>query len=277
MARSIFYRTKSPQGPWLRATGNVPFEVSGLTNDTTYEVDTGDGTLRDVTPTASFTEAPVLADGGDFLTGPGRIADASSFLFFASYRPTTTGRKALLSFNGINAAVYSWDGLVPRFACNTDADFLLLAGPGAASHTRLHLLMRGYEDSGNMVVEGTVWRETEAAWSAIFTQSVPGSTFEFETGTNEDYRVFQRSNSTSHGLIGEAYRVAFWAGIAPDISLTSVREAFAEGTAMLDPALSAAAYGTPIIDAYGPAARLNAGTNGGSGGAFAVTGSFEDA
>ncbi|MEM9973187.1 MAG: hypothetical protein AAF771_03335 [Pseudomonadota bacterium] len=276
MARSIFYRTKSPQGPWVRAAGTVPYEISGLANDTTYEVDIGDGALIDVTPTASYSEAPFVADGGDYLTGPGRIADAGSFLFFASYRPTTTGRKSLLSVNGINGAFYTWDGLVPRFACATDAGFLLLAGPGAASHTRLHLLMRGFADSGSFIVEGTVWNGADDAWSSVFSTSVPGSTVQLETGTTEDYRILQRSGSTNHGFIGDAYRIAFWTGTAPDISLGSVREAFADGGAIVDPAISTSAFGIPIIDAYGPAARMNAGTNAGSDGAFSVAGSFED-
>ena len=63
MDRSIFYRQKSPQGPWQRATGPLPLTVSGLTNGSVYEVDTGNGALIEVTPEDTFAEAPVLADG----------------------------------------------------------------------------------------------------------------------------------------------------------------------------------------------------------------------
>jgi hypothetical protein len=53
MARSIFYRVKSPVGPWQRATGTVPFAITGLVADI-YEVDDG----SDVLVNATVTDVP---------------------------------------------------------------------------------------------------------------------------------------------------------------------------------------------------------------------------
>lgn len=50
MARTIFYRQKTPQGDWTRVTGTPPFTISGLTAETVYEIDTGDGVIIERTP-----------------------------------------------------------------------------------------------------------------------------------------------------------------------------------------------------------------------------------
>lgn len=53
MARTITYRTKTGPGAWQRAVvdeGALPQSITGLTNGTIYEVDTGKGTLVEVTP-----------------------------------------------------------------------------------------------------------------------------------------------------------------------------------------------------------------------------------
>lgn len=50
MPRSVLYRVKAGPGAWQRATGTVPFNITGLTNDVVYELDDGNGTLVERTP-----------------------------------------------------------------------------------------------------------------------------------------------------------------------------------------------------------------------------------
>lgn len=49
---AVFYRVKTPQGPWIRANGVTPFDITGLTNGTVYEIEDGSGTLIERTPEA---------------------------------------------------------------------------------------------------------------------------------------------------------------------------------------------------------------------------------
>jgi hypothetical protein len=58
MPRTITFRVKSPVGEWQRAVideTDLPESITGLTPGETYEVDTGRGTLVDITTLSDFT------------------------------------------------------------------------------------------------------------------------------------------------------------------------------------------------------------------------------
>jgi hypothetical protein len=99
MARTIVYRVKTPAGAWQRAVIDdtaLPQNITGLVAGETYQVDTGKGTLVDVTPTNSFTLETFT--GTPVLTGPG------------AYSLTITAPAYLAAYNpGGGAGIYTWD------------------------------------------------------------------------------------------------------------------------------------------------------------------------
>jgi hypothetical protein len=99
MARTIVYRVKTPAGAWQRAVIDdtaLPQNITGLVAGETYQVDTGKGTLVDVTPLNTFTLETFT--GTPVVTGPGE------------YELTVTAPAYLASYNpGGGAGVYTWD------------------------------------------------------------------------------------------------------------------------------------------------------------------------
>jgi hypothetical protein len=99
MARTITYRVKTPAGEWQRAVIDdtaLPQNITGLVAGETYEVDTGKGTLVDVTPLNTFTLE--VFTGTPVVTGPGE------------YELTVTAPAYLAAYNpGGGAGVYTWD------------------------------------------------------------------------------------------------------------------------------------------------------------------------
>ncbi|MEL6643264.1 MAG: hypothetical protein AAFQ79_04955 [Pseudomonadota bacterium] len=279
MARSIFYREKSPQGPWQRASGTLPLTVTGLTNDIVYEVDTGDGTLTEITPSSAFAETPVTADGSAYLQSAITIPDTDAFLWFGSYIPGVNGRLALLSTAGVTGSMHSWDDAAgPRFRSyvRSDGAALIHTSPSVPVGTRIHALVRGYGSGGDMIVDVALWDSVSGAWSLLGPEARNGSVFEFSTGMSGPYRLFERSDSGGQGFNGTVFRTAMWTGVSPDITQSAVRDVFTNGGIAIDPALAVAAYGTPIFDLYGPAARFNTPTHGGSDSSLTTQGSFSD-
>jgi hypothetical protein len=89
--------------------------------------------------------------------------------------------------------------------------------------------------------------------------------------TNGGGRLFERYPSAGQPYQTGLYRFGLWAGIAiPDITQAAVQANFSiAGTGVTEaPATSVAAYGTPIVDIYGPTADYNALVNNGSAGNF---------
>lgn len=279
MARSIFYRTKSPQGPWQRATGALPLTVNGLTNGAIYEVDTGDGAMTEVTPQSVFAEAPVLADGSAYVQSASMIPDTTSFVWFGSFIPGVNDRGALLSMAGVTGSIHCWEGAtgpILRSYIRSDGGALIHTGPSIAIGTRCHALIRGYESGGDMIVDVQVWDSVSGTWSGLASETKGGTTFEFTTGMTAPYRLFERNDNTGQGFEGTLYRTAMWTGVGPDISQAAVQSMFTDGAAIADPSVSIAAYGTPVFDHYGPAVRLNTPTNGGSDTGLTTQGTFSD-
>jgi hypothetical protein len=62
MTRSIFYRVRSPQGPWIRAANTLPFTIANLVPETVYEIDVGDGQIIERTTLGAAT-APAQVSG----------------------------------------------------------------------------------------------------------------------------------------------------------------------------------------------------------------------
>jgi hypothetical protein len=99
MARTIVYRVKTPAGAWQRAVIDdtaLPQSITGLVAGETYQVDTGKGTLVDVTPLNTFTLETFT--GTPVVTGPGE------------YELTVTAPAYLAAYNpGGGAGIYTWD------------------------------------------------------------------------------------------------------------------------------------------------------------------------
>jgi hypothetical protein len=99
MARTIVYRVKTPAGAWQRAVIDdtaLPQNITGLVAGETYQVDTGKGTLVDVTPLNTFTLETFT--GTPVVTGPGE------------YELTVTAPAYLAAYNpGGGAGVYTWN------------------------------------------------------------------------------------------------------------------------------------------------------------------------
>jgi hypothetical protein len=99
MARTIVYRVKTPAGAWQRAVIDdtaLPQNITGLVAGETYQVDTGKGTLVDVTPLNTFTLETFT--GTPVVTGPG------------AYELTVTAPAYLAAYDaGDGAGVYTWD------------------------------------------------------------------------------------------------------------------------------------------------------------------------
>ncbi|MEO1152693.1 MAG: hypothetical protein AAFV31_05740 [Pseudomonadota bacterium] len=279
MARSIFYRTKAPQGPWQRATGPLPLTVTGLTNGLVYEVDTGDGAVTEITPQSVFSEVPVLADGSAYVQSANMIPDATSFLWFGSFTPSVNDRGALLSMAGVTGSIHFWEGgsgPALRSYIRCDGGALIHMGPSITTGTRCHALIRGYESGGDMIVDVQIWDAVTGAWSGLAPETRGGTKFEFTTGMSAPYRLFERNDNAGQGFEGIIYRNALWTGIGPDISQAGVQSLFTDGAEIADPSVAVASYGAPVFDIYGPAARFNGPVNGGSDASLTTQGTFID-
>lgn len=99
MSRTITYRVKSPAGEWQRAVIDdtaLPQSITGLVGDETYEVDTGKGTLVDVTTGVAFT---LEVFTGDLVVNGG-----------GSYTYTITSPAYLAAYDaGAGAGVFNYD------------------------------------------------------------------------------------------------------------------------------------------------------------------------
>jgi hypothetical protein len=142
----------------------------------------------------------------------------------------------------------------------------ILVSIDTAGTSRLYLWTEGADCTG--------------AWTAAASQTAAGQTLDL-TGTS----IIGDPSTDSHEW--KTNRVAFWQGVAPDITSDAVRANFVQTTQsytadpswpgmMADPALSVAAYGSPIVDFYGDLNTIwRAGINQGTGGNFVDTGVFD--
>lgn len=128
MARSIYFREKTGPGAWQRAVGTVPFSITGLSNGTVYEVDPGDGTLQDVTPTANAN--PLAADTAALYWFAPENALASGGVLTSW--PDASGNGLTLNQLG-TLPMPDWDvGGFARFTGGQAAGLRLAAGSSAA-------------------------------------------------------------------------------------------------------------------------------------------------
>jgi hypothetical protein len=175
MARTITYRVKTPAGEWQRSVineGALPQNITGLVAGETYQVDTGKGTLVDVTPLNTFTLETFT--GTPVVTGPG------------AYELTITAPAYLASYNpGGGAGVYTWDttelatgpkvlypGSINDTAYN-DGETITLVNPafGVGSGT-VDVFYRVYDDSVEVFDGATVSFDTTGrAGSSISVRS----------------------------------------------------------------------------------------------------------
>lgn len=135
---------------------------------------------------------------------------------------------------------------------------------------RLHFLYTA-DTSGSGNIRVYMYTPTIGSWSEEINQAEGSSTIDH---TQADWAISSNIIASAGWLDGTLYRVAYWQNISlPDITSASVRNNFVNPAIwkLVDPAISQAAYGTPIFDFWG--VHFTTGANQGTGGDFAVQGS----
>lgn len=207
-------------------------------------------------------------------------ADSMTGLFFASvaFNNSPTATETLLAIGDIGTGYCRRisDGRIACSMKNTSAaaDIVNTVSANFGAE-RVNILWSLDNATGGAGLLYTVGSTTGAS---THTDSVVGNVNLDWTIASGSWRLFKRSVAVPEQPDIIVYRTALWIGItAPDvIGSSSVRDNFFNSStlACVDPAISVAAYGTPIFDFYGAASVWNAGTNQGSGGNFTSSGSF---
>jgi len=277
---------------WEVDTGSGFVAVSGATSaslDTTGEpagdyrrvvtdgVQTATTTAVTVAAAAGFTETGVTSvNGSTYLTAGSTVADAPGYLFFASVENAPDDRQHLIGVNGANTGFMTdfggGDGLVtPRVPIVTKPSGAVtpLSAFDYSTSERLHILVTATVDGSDQTFEMQIWDSVNGWRSAASNNSAftSGNTFDLSAA---NWAVFGRGGDpTNQGFGGICYRLAAWtfSNIAdvPDITSATVRDWFASGGSLVDPATSRGNItGTPLIDLSGSVADWNAGTHDGS-------------
>ncbi len=240
---------------------------------------TGTGTLASTgTVSGGFTENGVVWDGSSYFqnTSSPSWTSTTDLMFFASFELDSISTTVTLFHGGAGGA------RVRLSSGDTDTRWIDDAGTVAFSFSstghvqaigdRINLLATF--DAANDVARCYVWDETDGAWA-----SAGQDTSNSGNGTLENAPSALNLGTTAGSFIldGTVFRLAMWDTVA-DITQTSVQDNFSDSTtgALVDPATSRTAYGTPLIDLNGDAADYNAGTHDGSLSLGTRTGTFTD-
>lgn len=245
------------------------------------------GIMQSATPRATYAEIGVRTGGSGWLACPAPLPSSTQHLWFMSYECSQDSKKTLVGFkstNGRQGLTQDWnstaDGVqTPELEVRTDVRDIAYEMAPLALGDRVHILISQQIIGTDAHIIAYVWDETSGAWSeAINALETDGTFTAFPYGTLAGTSLFANVNA-SRKVDLVSYRAAFWtaselSGGLPDISQASVRNNFAQGLHIADPAISRAAFGAPLYDIHGDATVYNAGTNLGSGGDFTVNGTF---
>lgn len=284
-------------GTWVSSGGTTSFTITGLTAATSYDVrlravnSVGAGAAGNTESATTgaesgFTETSVTSvNTSTYLTAGSTVADAPGILFFASVENVLDNRGHLIGIGGKNTGfMYDYGGgdslVTPRLMLY-GADDGALAGMNSdtnyAETERLHILGVMYLDGSEFFSRLAVWsasndQKIDDGWNVQAGSNANGNTSFELAGELGDvtWTVFGRGDTpTNQGFDGICYRLAAWTfpNIAdvPDITSAAVRDWFASGGSLVDPATSRGNItGTPLIDLSGSVADWNAGTHDGS-------------
>lgn len=254
----------------------TPADITeGLRFEQTVTNAAGSETIQTVvlepTPVSIFTENGVKFNSARLLRNTDLApANSQSVFYFVSLLPYSISRQGILRQDGVSHGVDIWEGQF-RFRV-----------PGATGFTRFmtvkqrtNVLAIATPNGSNTTVKTYSRFAGEDDWNLDSTVSGTGTV----DLTFDHFAVSGAPNNTNQKLNAVVYRIACWSGVTPDASDKTVREQFlkADGT-LEDPAVSRAAYGTPLVDLYGKAGDYAKGINNGSAGNFdLVEGTFTDA
>jgi len=248
---------------------------------TIWQTATGEA-IASATGNNSYVENGIVFDGASYLVQAGPFGAESKTLFgMVSFIPNTNDGHDLLGVDGANSFISTGAGLRLRWNRFPSNNFSSVDSQGYAVGDRIHALFSiAPDDIGNPVYQVTFWDEAGQAWQN-FTVTDNDTYADLGFTATSLWTLGARTNG-ARNFNGTLFRLAVWTGQdVPDITDNAVRETLIVGdnSAIADPAISTAAYGTPIVDVYGTASEANALTiNKGSLGAFtSKTGTFTDA
>jgi hypothetical protein len=222
---------------------------------------------------ASYTETSATANKAARLTGAANFAADNQTALFAlsfNYTKITNANGMLFGLAGTSLDFAFAAAEIRTRVWDSDTGVLINLDTAVIPiNSRVNALI-ALDSNGTstfvMSVDG-------AAWSTEWTSTNTSTALNLDGALG----IMSDSGGSQTAPIIH-YRTAAWVGITlPDVTSGAVQSNFFSGGTLVDPATSITAYGTPVIDVYGNAATLNAGTNNGSyngGTAFTVTGTF---
>lgn len=226
---------------------------------------------------ASFTEIGAVFDGVDWMSRGSNFTgavDAKQTLMFFSMEFTYAPGSQTFIYSAQSTSCQVQRTAGGTISCTwtdtTGVGFITMipATPVIAAGERINILIILDADATSRMY---IWRESTGLWAQASSDAAGGgANLEFTPGL---YGLMARSNSNNRSP-ATLYRAAQWIGIAPDITSSTVQDLFSDPATgrLVDPAISVATYGTPIMDFYGGPTILNAGTNQGSGGNMTMNG-----
>lgn len=272
----------------VTATGAQSFDMTG-TAATTYKIaavhqdrsgNASNVLTGNVTLAAAFSPVWTAFDGIKYLRHSGAIAGAQattqSFLLAVTHKYAAGTQQ-----NAVNAGVLN---LATPSARAVQVDSM--------GSNRLRAILESSDASNTVLFDGYVAAQTEGVdveFLTLFAGANDGTNFRMQirsinlaTGvviTTAD-RTVATSNSVSFADFtacdllkapGTYERIMLWDNATADISAEAVRDLFFDHAAgeLVDPAVAAAAIGTPLISLFG--ARLTSGSNAGSGGDWVLS------
>lgn len=233
-----------------------------------------------------YSETGVILSGNEHLEAPTSLPDSQFVLGFTSWTVNGSGKQLLHSFqtgNASNGFRADWGSVLPavqpamRFPINGVSDLQSTFGDTYVAGARMHCIYSA-QILGDAAVIKVAVSAGGAPWVPVidFTSTSGALSIGYSTA-GVGFSMFAAVGG-NRKMSGTVYRQAIWAGTAfagfPDVFNPAVQANFANGAAIVDPAISHAAYGLPLYEPLNTAAGMNAGTNIGTGSDFTSFGIF---
>lgn len=206
-------------------------------------------------PASTFTEQATNCDGSSYLQRlSASWTDPDDLMFFFSGEPDniTSNRFIVQGSAQRRVRIENPGDFASRWSDGTGSTLALSMSQSSiinAVGDRINVLIR-FNASGIDRGDQSLWDSNSGTWSNFGDGSLSG---DGELDNDTTLNVFHSAGGSIYD--GTCYRIAAFEA-APDVSTATVRDNFADATTgvLVDPAVSHAAYGTPIFDFYTTAA-----------------------